>query len=118
MTEGDRSNFGGLWNGLSYITVGLLAMAIFVFSGSSVDTGRVVASIALVAIGVAAFLAQRISPWFADLHRYWTGLFWALCGLGILGIGVVSSSTANRWIGGGVIGGGLVIYGILVASGG
>ncbi|WP_049971242.1 hypothetical protein [Haladaptatus cibarius] len=115
MTESGRSDFGGLWDGLSYIAVGLVAMTIFVFHGDSVNTGGVVSSIALIAIGVVSLLAPRLSPWFTDLNRYWRGLFWALCGLCILGIGVVSSNTANRWISGAVLGDGFVLYGILIA---
>lgn len=117
MTENDRLDVGGLWNGLSYVTLGLLGASVFVFYGDSVDTGGVVASVALVVIGIAAVLAPRISPLFAELDNHWTGLFWVLCGLGVFGLGVVSGSTGGRWINGVVLGGGVVIYGILVALG-
>ncbi|MGQ3413514.1 hypothetical protein ACT4ML_14765 [Natrinema sp. LN54] len=112
MTERDRLDFGGLWNGLSYIVLGLVALAVFVFYGDPVDTGGVIASIALVGIGVAAVLAQKLSPLFAELNRYWTGLFWALCGLGILGLGLLSSTKRAS---SGVLGVLFVIYGVLIA---
>lgn len=117
MTGSDRPDFGGLWNGLSYIALGLLGLFVFVFYGDSVDTGETIASLAMVVIGVAAVLTPRLSPLFTELGRYWTGLFWTLCGLGIIGLGAVASSTASRGVGGVVVGGALVIYGVLIAVG-
>lgn len=112
MSEGDRVDFGGLWNGLSYIVLGLLATAIFAFYGDSIDTIGVIVSLAFVGIGVAAVLAPKISPLFTDMNRYWTGLFWMLCGLGILGLGLLST---RRRISGIILGGAFVIYGIFTA---
>ena len=117
MTESDRPDFGGLWNGLSYIVFGLLGTSVFVFYGEPVDSGGIVASLALVVIGVTAVLIPRLSPLFTELDRYWLGLFWTLCGLGVIGFGAVASSTASRGVGGVVVGGGLVIYGVLIAVG-
>jgi len=37
MTERDDFEYGGLWNGLSYIVLGLLAMTVFVFYGDPVN---------------------------------------------------------------------------------
>jgi len=113
MADSDRSELGGLWDGLSYVVVGLVATGVLVFSGDSADVGGVVAGLALVGIGVAAVLAPRVSPLFADSNPYWRGAFWALCGLGILGVGRLSST---RWVSGVVLGGGLVVYGVLTAS--
>lgn len=112
MTERDHLDFRGLWNGLSYIFLGLLAMIVFVFYGDSVNTVGVIASIVFVGIGIAAVLAPRISPLFTELNRYWTGLFWVLCGLGILGLGLLSST---RWVSGVILGVGFVICGVLIA---
>mgnify|MGYP006271340731 CR=1 FL=1 len=112
MTERDYLDFAGLWNGLSYIILGLLAMAVFVFYGDSANTVGVIASIAFVGIGIAAVLTAKISPLFAELNHYWTGLFWALCGLGILGLGLISS---HRWLRSVILGVGFVIYGSLIA---
>lgn len=92
-------------------------MSVFVFYGDSADTGGVVASGVFVLIGIVAVLAPRILPVFVELNDYWTGLFWVLCGLGILAFSVVSTDTGGRWISGFVLGGGTVIYGILVALG-
>ncbi|WP_327052838.1 hypothetical protein [Halomicrococcus gelatinilyticus] len=117
MAESDRPDFGGLWNGLSYIALGLLGMSVFVFYGDSVDTGETIASLALVVIGVAAVLTPRLSPLFTELDRYWTGLFWTLCGLGVIGLGAVASRTASMGVSGAVVGGGLVVYGVLIAFG-
>ena len=113
MGDSDRSALGGRWSGLSYVVVGVLAASVLAFSGESVDVGGVVASIALVGIGVAAVFVPRLSPLFAGLNRYWTGAFWALCGFGILGIGLADST---RWMSGVVLGSGFVLYGILTAS--
>lgn len=110
MTERTRLDFGGLWNGLSYIILGLLAMAVFIFYGGSVNTGGVIASIAFVGIGVAAVLAPKISPLFTGLNRYWIGLFWALCGVVILGLGLLSST---RWASGVILGVLFAVYGVL-----
>jgi hypothetical protein len=112
MTERDDFEYGGVWNGLSYIVLGLLAMAVFVFYGDSVNAVGVIASIVFVGIGIAAVLAPKISPRFTELNRYWTGLFWALCGFGILGLGLLSS---HRWVRGVILGVGFVICGILIA---
>lgn len=112
MADSDRPEFGSPWSGVSYVVVGLLAASVLVFSGDSVDAGGVVAAIALVRIGVAAVFAPRLSPLFADLNRYWTGAFWALCGLGILAIARLGST---RWMSGVVLGGGLALYGMLTA---
>lgn len=117
MPKNDREDIGGLWNGLSYITLGLLAMSVFVFYGNSVDTVGVVASGVFVLIGFAAVLAPWILPVFVELNDYWTGVFWVLCGFGILAFSVVSANTGGRWIRGLVLSGGILIYGILVALG-
>lgn len=117
MTKSDSLEFGGLWNGLWYITLGFASVAIFVFYGDSVNIGGIVVSLVLVLLGVGAILAPRTAPLIAELHNYWTGLFWVLCGLGVLGIGVVSAGSGGRWIRGFVLGGGIIIYGILVAAG-
>jgi len=111
MAERNHLNFGGLWTGLSYIFLGLLAMGIFALYGESINTVEIISSIVFVGIGVATLLAPKISPRFAELNRYWTGLFWALCGLGILGLSLLSS---RRWVSGVILGVGLVIYGILI----
>ncbi|KDE59931.1 hypothetical protein EL22_15235 [Halostagnicola sp. A56] len=106
----------GLWSGLSYIGLGLVALWFFEFHGDSATIAEVIPCLALVGIGVADALAPRLSPLFADLNRYWTGLFWSLCGLGIVGLAVVSSGATGRWLSGIVLGGGLVLYGLFVAA--
>mgnify|MGYP006281238465 CR=1 FL=1 len=112
MSEGDPEDFQGVWDGLSYIVLGLIATAIFAFYGEPVNTGGVIASLAFVGIGVAAILAPKVSPLSTNLNHYWVGLFWTLCGLGILVIGLLSS---HRWLSGVILGSGLVLYGALIA---
>ncbi len=114
MTERERLDFGGLWEGLTYIVLGLLGMAVSVFYWGSVDTGGVAASIACIGIGVAAVLAPRLGPLFTELSHRWVGLFWALCGVGICTLGMLSST---RWVSGTVLGVGFVLYGSLIAFG-
>ncbi len=77
----------------------------------------VAASVAVVVLGVASLLAPRLSPSFADLNARWTGLFWALVGLGVLGISTMSGGSSGRWVSGVVLGGGLLVYGVPVAAG-
>lgn len=115
MTKNNRSNFERRLSGLSYIILSLLAISIFIFYGNSINTGGIIAGVAGVIFGVATILAPRISPLFSEVNNRWTGLFWALCGVGIIGIGVVSTNTVGRWINGIVLGGGLMIYGVLIA---
>lgn len=112
MTERDDSDYDELSNGLSYIVLGLLAMAVFVFYGDSLNAVGVIASIVFVGIGIAAVLAPKISPQVTELNRYWTGLFWALCGVGTVAFGLLSS---HRRIGGVILGVGIVLCGLFVA---
>lgn len=117
MSEDDCLDSEERWRGFLYIILGLVAMSIFVFYEDSVNTEGVIASVAIVIVGAGTILAPRISTCLNDWDDHWTGLVWALCGLGISSFGVVTASTAARLIGGVVLGGGLVIYGILVAIG-
>lgn len=117
MSEDDRLDSEERWRGFLYIILGPAAMLVFVFYGDTVDTGEIVASVAIVMVGVGTILAPRISTLLNDLDDRWTGLVWALCGFGISSLGVVAASTTGQLIGGVVLGGGLVIYGVLIALG-
>lgn len=116
MAADDRPGDRGPWSGLSYIALGLGSLLLFEFYGNSAAIGEVILCLAFVGVGVTDVLTPWLSPLFDDLNRYWTGLFWALCGLGLVGIAAVSLRSNSRWIGGVVLGGGLVLYGLLAAA--
>lgn len=115
MDERHAVEFDGVWTGLSTLLVAILAFGVFVFTTEPVDTGGVIASVALAAVGVAQLLAPRVSPWFVRLSPRWTGLFWILAGVGVATLGVVASPTVGKLGGGILIGAGLVLYGGFVA---
>ncbi|MCY4732877.1 hypothetical protein KY092_20305 [Natronomonas gomsonensis] len=112
MSGRERVNLGGVWNGLSYVMVGVLSIAVFTFYGDSVDVVGNLVGLVFVGIGIVAVLAAKVPPLFTDPNRYWTGLFWTICGLGILGLSFLGS---HRLIRGLLLGGAFVMYGGLVA---
>ncbi len=57
MNARDKVEFSGVWAGLSTILVSVLALGVFVFTSDPINTGGVVTSGALAAVGIAEFLA-------------------------------------------------------------
>lgn len=116
MTDIDNE-FGGLWAGVSTMIVAVLALGILLFTTDPVNTGGVVASLALALIGLAQILAPRVSPWFQRLSHHRIGLCWILVGGGIAALGLISSPTIGKLGGGLVLGALFMLYGSFVALG-
>jgi hypothetical protein len=116
MTDMDNE-FGSVWAGVSTIVVAVLAISVFVFTTEPVNTGGVVAGLALAFIGLGQVLAPRVSPWFEHLSHRWISLCWVLVGGAIAALWVVASSTIGGLAGGLVLGTLFILYGSFVVLG-
>ncbi|GGN25731.1 MULTISPECIES: hypothetical protein [Halarchaeum] len=117
MHEIDEDEFGGVWAGISTLLVALVALGVFVFTTDPINSGGVIASVALAIFGLSQTLAPRIVPWFKDLDDRVVGLFWILVGICVAAIAVAASPTIGRFGGGLVIGAAFVLYGCFTALG-
>jgi hypothetical protein len=113
----DGAQFGGLASGLSTIAVAALGYAALsgVAADGPVGSGAAAAALALAAVGLAQVLAPRLRPRLGRLGPRWTGVLWAVVGVGVAAVAVAASPGIGRLGTGLVLGAGLALYGCAVA---
>lgn len=99
--------------GLPHVLLGVAAAAVFALRNSDSAVG-LLASGALVLVGLAAIARRRLGVDPAAIGDRWRGAFWVAVGTGVAALAVVGAPTAGYLGGGVVIGGGVALYGLLV----
>ena len=99
--------------GLTHVVLGVAAAAVFALRDSDAAAG-LLASGALVLIGLVAVARRRLGVDPTAIGERWRGVFWVAVGAGVAALAVGGAPTAGYLGGGLVIGGGVALYGLLL----